>query len=407
MMIIRIALVLTVLLAARAGAESLGPGLSASGLADLQLIYSDSGHSWMRRGPDKLRFDETDANLQLADLGVQLRYNFDLQSEFVAGLHHYSDPKRTAELTEAYFRHRFLGGRSWRASFKVGAFYPSISMENTGPLWTSPYTLKSSAINTWIGEEIRIIGAEGRWTWTGKQNASKNRFSVFASMFGYNDTMGAMMSWRGWSVHDRQTGLNGSLPLRDLPIVVYADHSREFEPFMEIDDRPGFYVGSQWDYGRKLKLQIFYYDNRADDTIRQDDQYGWRTRFGQLALHWRIGNGFELLSQYMQGRTTMVTDVVVNNFESAYLMAVKTWGPHRLALRLERFRVIDLDDTPVDFNGESGDSQTLNYSYLFRKHWKLSFEATRFFSRHQARLHFDEKVAAKENQLTASVRYYF
>jgi hypothetical protein len=74
---------------------------------------------------------------------------------------------------------------------------------------------------------------------------------------------------------------------------------------------------------------------------------------------------------------------------------------------LERFRVIDLDDTPVDFNGEDGDSQTLSYSYLFRKHWKLSFEATRFFSRHQARLHFNEQVAVKEKQLTASVRYYF
>ena len=31
-------------------------------------------------------------------------------------------------------------------------------MENTGPLWTSPYTISSSAINTWLGEELRAGG---------------------------------------------------------------------------------------------------------------------------------------------------------------------------------------------------------------------------------------------------------
>jgi hypothetical protein len=242
--------------------ESAQPGLTASGLVDAQVNYTDAEHSWLDRGPDKLRFDETDSNLQFADLGLELRYTFDLQSDFKVQLHHYSDPERSVELMEAYFRYRTLGNGSWRSQFKVGAFYPSISMENSGPLWSSPYTLKSSTINTWIGEEIRIVGAEGRWTWTGdRHDRSKHRFSFFASLFGYNDTMGAMMSWRGWSVHDRQTGLNGSLPLRELPIVTIIDHSREFEPFMEIDDHPGYYVGAEWNYQRDVKIQLVHYDN--------------------------------------------------------------------------------------------------------------------------------------------------
>ena len=44
---------------------------------------------------------------------------------------------------------------------KAGAFFPTISLENDDIGWTSPYTLSASAINTWIGEELRTIGTEG------------------------------------------------------------------------------------------------------------------------------------------------------------------------------------------------------------------------------------------------------
>ena len=37
-----------------------GPGFFAHGLTDLQYAYSDSEQSWLKRGPDKLRFDEND-----------------------------------------------------------------------------------------------------------------------------------------------------------------------------------------------------------------------------------------------------------------------------------------------------------------------------------------------------------
>ena len=46
-------------------------------------------------------------------------------------------------------------------SVKAGAFFPAISLENDDLGWTSPYTLTPSAINSWIGEELRTIGSEG------------------------------------------------------------------------------------------------------------------------------------------------------------------------------------------------------------------------------------------------------
>ena len=51
------------------------------------------------------------------------------------------------------------GRVSW--SVKAGAFFPTISLENDDLGWTSPYTLTPSAINSWIGEELRTIGSEG------------------------------------------------------------------------------------------------------------------------------------------------------------------------------------------------------------------------------------------------------
>ena len=64
------------------------------------------------------------------------------------------------DLTQAYLEWRPLTLSPNRYRVKIGGFYPRLSMENRGAAWTSPYTISSSAINTWIGEEIRIFGAE-------------------------------------------------------------------------------------------------------------------------------------------------------------------------------------------------------------------------------------------------------
>ncbi len=42
----------------------------------------------------------------------------------------------------------------------VGAFYAPISLENRTVGWDSLYSISSSAINTWLGEELRTIGLE-------------------------------------------------------------------------------------------------------------------------------------------------------------------------------------------------------------------------------------------------------
>ena len=60
---------------------------------------------------------------------------------------------KRAGLVEAYAE---LHTERWRV--RAGQFFLPTSRENTDPLWTSPYTITWSALNTWMGQEVRPIG---------------------------------------------------------------------------------------------------------------------------------------------------------------------------------------------------------------------------------------------------------
>ena len=61
---------------------------------------------------------------------------------------------------EAYARYSPQTSGDWQWSVKAGAFFPPISLENTEVGWTSPWTLTPSAINSWVGEEVKVVGGE-------------------------------------------------------------------------------------------------------------------------------------------------------------------------------------------------------------------------------------------------------
>ena len=54
--------------------------------------------------------------------------------------------------------------------------------------WRSPYTLSFSAINTWVGEELRTIGAEYSLDWLGRSHGHDFDFTLNAAAYGWNDT---------------------------------------------------------------------------------------------------------------------------------------------------------------------------------------------------------------------------
>src|SRR5207342_2080942 len=62
---------------------------------------------------------------------------------------------------ESYLRYAPATDGNFSWSVKAGAFFPTISLENDDLGWASPYTLTPSAVNSWIGDELRTIGGEG------------------------------------------------------------------------------------------------------------------------------------------------------------------------------------------------------------------------------------------------------
>lgn len=400
-----IALSLTLALWAVATQVHAAPDLHWRALVDVQLTHTSasspdgttapgSRNSWFNGGALGLRYSDSE-DFTLGQLGAEFTQRLNPAWQFSAtGLAYYQDADDNFEatLTEAFFNYRPVPKSRWRQSARVGWFYAPISLENRGPLWSSPYSTNPSTINTWVGEELRTFGAEWRWQQSQHHNRWGWGMSGFAAIYGFNDTTGAMLGWRGWASHNRQAGVGTEYPIAELPSLnpgrVFEDQERYYSPFVEVDNRPGFYLGGEISRRRDLRVSYLYYDNQADPSALQDGQYGWRTRFQHIGVHWHINSTTELLSQYMTGNTRMglgPTSQVDADFWSGYTMISKRWGPQRLSLRWDRFEVIDQDRTFRDSNGEHGRALNISYSYLWQKRWKITLEATHWRSERRGR----------------------
>ncbi|MCV6604260.1 MAG: hypothetical protein OIF34_03075 [Porticoccaceae bacterium] len=390
--------------------------LEISGLAELQLSHSNGLDSWINRGQGKqLHGGDNNNRLQTGLSGVALDYRLAHNSHLKASVLYNHQPGNRLDITELYWHYRPLSQSAWRPTYRVGFFYPELSLENRGRLWSSPYTITSSTINTWIGEELRTAGIEAQWTNQGRYRQSPHDFAISAALFGFNDNTGALLAWRGWSNTERQTGIGGRLPLAHRPTFapgrVLQEQAPEVEPFIERDNRIGYYTGLHWNYLRKTRASLHYYNNNADPSVFERGQYAWHTRFFHLGIQHRLNNTWELLSQYIRGRTQMNdranSALVYNHFDSGYLMLAGRWGPQRLALRWESFHMDDLDRTFMDSNGENGSSATLSYSYRVGNHWKLSAEGINIRSNRRERRYSGLARQADETRLILSARYFW
>jgi hypothetical protein len=188
---------------------------------------------------------------------------------------------------------------------RAGLFFPGTSLENTEPLWMSPYTITLSALNTWTGEELRLAGLEGRLFWSD----GRDTLHVGGTGFLANDTLGTLIAWRGWSMSDRFTVAGELLPLP--PLFSLEDDGAFFRqrddgtrPIDEIDDRVGWMARAGWERLDRVTLQAAYFDNGGDRKL-YEGQYSWDTRFWVVGAKLNLGHGLELLAEGMLGNTLM------------------------------------------------------------------------------------------------------
>ncbi len=335
--------------------------------------------AWPEGGLGKLRYADDGAEAVRLFAEYHGRITPTLNARVIAD--YVDDGSSGLGITEAYMDWRPIPRSANQQQVRIGAFYPPFSLENGAHGWESPYTYSYSAINTWLGEEIRPLGAE--WSMRRRLASTRNmqEVRVFASGFYGNDPAATLLFWRGWSLHDRQTRLNDKLSMPPMPIfgvtgAVVGTTPQTVQPFTETDHRPGYYVGGEWRYARSALVQLARYDNRADPWSFAEGQWGWHTSFDHLAVQVALPAEIGLMAQWMRGVTFWLAGVsptggpvppwaqfVEDEFEAKYLMLTRKWhDKHRVSVRYDRFAIERSNPEPT-FDGDGGHAWTLSYRY--------------------------------------------
>lgn len=286
-------------------------------------------------------------------------------------------------LLEAFVERRGGFGDGHEVVARLGQFFLPGSRENVDPLWTSPYTLTLSALNSWVAEEIRPIGLDLAWRRT---FADEQRVELAATLFGGNDTAGTLAAWRGFSFHDRPTPTGRTVPLPPFPGRAERfprQASEGTRPFGgDLDGRPGYAGRARWDApGGRALVQATLFLNDGDRALH-GDEYAWDTDFRWLGAEIELTEGLRLVGEWGTGTTLMgfappggrsAAEVDVR-YDLFYLLATWRRGPLRATVRFDDFAVEDRDSNPLDDNRESGRAWTFALLGELGERWRAGVE---------------------------------
>jgi hypothetical protein len=331
-----LAVPLLVFSAARSLALDLSDTVTITGYADARLIAPADQNGWLYGGMGKFRFGSGRGNLRFVEAYLQADVALQDDLHFVGVLRAEPLQRTGIDAMEAYlsWQPKAEGDLSW--SVKTGAFYPTISLENDDLGWASSYTLTYSAINSWIGEELRTIGSEAIVKW----RTDLGTFSVMGSLYCCNDPTGILLADRGWAMHDRPIGLIERLRIPDVTGRLFRRAvpwtTSEFE---EIDGRVGWYAGLVWQLPGIVKITATRYDNAADAAARTLLDTSWATHFWNVGA--RTGWGpLVLISQWMTGDTLVIPRPgmrTITYYDSAFLLASYDLDDVRFSIRGDWF----------------------------------------------------------------------
>ncbi len=376
---------------------------------DVRLLTSDGQKSFLDGGSGALRFGQAQSGLQWGRLRLALNQTLgELWSLHLDASSYGDDDKNPIDLTEAYLQFRPYPFDGWRLRVKAGAFYAPISLENRASGWESPYTLSSSAINSWVGEELRTIGVEGQLDWLGTRLGHAFDVGLTGAVFGWNDPAGVALADGGFMIDDRQSTLFGRIgrpgggPFPPL------------EVFHEIDGRPGAYVGLEARYLDRVVVRALHYDNRADPGDREPalHEFAWATHFNSVGARVETAQGWTGIAQWLNGCTTVAPGGMRFEFpfDAKFLLLSKRTGVHTLSVRYDKFQVLQDsyggDAGDASDAGQRGHAWTVAYVFEPNAHWKLTLEWLSVTTDSSAREeYFHTQGLVAEHKLEAAFRY--
>ena len=383
------------------------------GLLQLGAVKGDPQTSWQEGGVGLYRYD-TDTDGIVLTQGL-IDFRADITSGWSAHgvINAHQDPEPTLGLSQAYLQYKPLTKSKYKWHVRVGGFYPQLSLENPDIGWLSPYNYTNSAINSWIGEEVRTLGVEASIQRPARRFNSKHSFAFVGATFKGNDPAGTLLAWRGFAVHDRQTTFNESVafaPVASLNTPQLQLQANQVLPFEEVDGRFGYYAGVHWNYLKKSQLRFYYYDNNGDPAALNysTGQYAWDTRFASAAWLYKFSGKTRLITQALSGRTAMgETRGVDNRFYSHYVLLSHKMAQYRLSIRYDYFRVTDKDDWAFDPNASQGEGITATLRYQLSPQWQLGIEGSVLHSQADNRVAMGiaEKISQQQISLNAQWRF--
>lgn len=386
------------------------PTFEFSGLLDGRVSMTDAQPGEQERGLGKFRLGGAD-RLRLNEAAIALRSRLNWDWSMAMTIKHADQQRLPLDWSEAFLAYRPVATSPWTLSGRLGMFFPPISLENIGTVWSSPYTLNSSAINGWVGEELRSFGGELQ---LGYRFEGGDRIGAFAAGIANNDTAGVLLAWRGWTLTDYEAGLHDRLPLpRDIGLGnAFPRQAAETRPFVEVDGRPGFYLGLNADRAESYTFRAMYYDNRANPTAIEQGQYAWHTRFFSVGLKRELPWQITAIVQGLSGRTRMGAMqngqfAVDADFWSASALLSKAWGNQRWSVRFERFGSGERDFLPQDRNKEQGQALTAGYNLTLAQRHQFNVEISVVNSNRPARAYLQQVGTQQETQWQFAYRIFF
>lgn len=399
--------VLLILVLNGAQADESYPDIKFGGLLDLRAARTDNTTSWLDHGLGKTRYGGTANGNQVlgrvAEAALLITSHFNWSTSGQLYVKYDADQHHPLDIVEGFVSYHPVATGAYRWTGRVGVFFPPISLENSGPAWTSPYSITPSAINTWIGEEVRTLGGEGNLHWLGEEQRASASLAVYKA----NDPTGSLIAWRGWALHDFKPGLHDRMPLADTEI--FDDFRRQapwVEPFREIDGHWGYYGALAYERPGEYTLRALHYDNRANPDAFNGTQWAWHTRFSSVGMKFLLPHDVDMIAQYLFGDTYMRGRhaVVDTDFSSWFMLLSKRMDQHRFTLRYDLFDVHDNVD--IEYN-DHGHAWTLAYALEVTDRQRLMLEFLNITGNHPQRGDLGLSAVAHEQLLQASYRIYF
>jgi hypothetical protein len=398
-------------LAGLAPAAARAAGGVMSGVADFRLAAADGETSWLAGGFGKTRLGSGgDGDLKLhavpafGELIVQPPLTWNLRATLV--LTAQQGPRQPLDVSEALVTWKPLPRGPLRLSARAGLFWPPVSLEHEGAGWIVPDMITPSAINSWIGEEVKMVAAEG----TVARDMGGGRVAATFALFGFNDTAGTLLAFRGWAMHDVTAGAFGHRRLPPLNPFMQDVQAPSTRPVDEVDGRLGFYAKLAWSPAAPVSLEAFHYRNRGTpDAVTDRLQWGWDTRFWNVGARVDLGPHTRLLAQALTGTTEMGVEEdehywVETRYRAAYLRLIREQGPLTLTGRLDLFGTRERGSEMGGAESEGGWAATAAASWALSPHAKLILEGLRIDSDRGARARTGLAPGQRQNQLQAALR---